>query len=137
MSGKAFNTAENRPQSVNVPVLRAGTPIHLSQIFEMEYYRAPFLGPFSCEPLYRSANEVPIEGKLADVYGIAEECHVWLLESEVLKLFFWATLGVVVGEEPAGWYRKTLRNRKSVGIGRGRHYLQEDNRHLIGGELRK
>ena len=104
---------------------------------EMEHYRAPFLEPSSREPIYRWPNEVPIEGKPADVYAIAEEYHAWLLGSEVPKLFFWATPGVVIGEELAGWYRKTLKNTRSVGIGPGRHYLQEDNPHLIGGELAK
>jgi len=59
------------------------------------------------------------------------------LESEVPKLFFSATPGVIIGEELAGWYRNTLKNTRSVGIGPGRHYLQEDNPSLIGGELAK
>lgn len=66
---------------------------------EMEHCRAPFLEPASREPLYRWANEVPIEGKPADVYAIAEKYHAWLLESEVPKLFFWATPGIIIGED--------------------------------------
>ncbi|MCJ1453932.1 hypothetical protein MMC28_004281 [Mycoblastus sanguinarius] len=104
---------------------------------EMEHYRAPYLEPSTREPLYRWANEVPIEGKPADVYAIAEQYHAWLLGSEVPKLFFWATPGVVIGEELAGWYQKMLKNTRSVGIGSGRHFLQEDNPHLIGTELAK
>lgn len=45
--------------------------------------------------------------------------------------------GVIIGEELAGWYRKTLKNTTSVGIGPGRHYLLEDNPHVIGTELAK
>jgi len=97
---------------------------------EMAHYRAPYLDPSSREPLYRWANEVPIEGDPVDV---SEKYHAWLLESEVPKLFFWATPGVIIGEELAGWYRNTLKNTRSVGIGPGRHYLQEDNPSLIGG----
>ena len=104
---------------------------------EMEHYRAPYLEQSSREPLYRWANEVPIEGNPADVYAIAEKFHAWLLSSEVPKLFFWATPGIVIGEELAGWYKKTLRNVRSVGIGPGKHYLQEDNPHFIGTELAK
>ena len=104
---------------------------------EMEHYRAPFLEPSSRKPLYRWANEVPIESEPADVYAIAEKFHAWLLESEVPKLLFWATPGVIIGEELADWYGKTLRNVRSVGIGPGKHYLQEDNPHLIGKELAK
>jgi len=104
---------------------------------EMAHYRAPYLDPSSREPLYHWANEVPIEGNPADVYAIAEKYHAWLLESKVPKLFFWATPGVVIGEELAGWYRNTLKNTRSVGIGPGRHYLQEDNPSSVGGELAK
>ena len=104
---------------------------------EMEHYRAPFLEPSSREPVYRWPNEVPIEGKPAEVYAVVEKYHAWLLENEVPKLFFWATPGVIIREELAGWYGKMLKNTRSVGIGPGRHYLQEDNPHLIGTELAK
>ena len=104
---------------------------------EMDNYRAPFLDPSSREPLYRWRNEVPIEGKSAGVYAVVELYHTWLLENEIPKLFLWATPGVIIGEELAGWYRKTLKNTTSVGIGRGRHYLLEDNPHVIGTELAK
>ena len=104
---------------------------------EMEHYRAPYLIPSSREPLYRWPNEIPIEGHPAEVYALAEKYHAWLLENEVPKLFFWASPGVIIGEELAGWYRMTLKNTTSVGIGSGRHYLQEDNPHLIGAELAK
>ena len=70
---------------------------------EMEQYRALFLEPSSREPLYRWTNEVLIQGIPADVYAIAEAYHAWLLESEVPNLFFWATPGVVIGEELADW----------------------------------
>lgn len=53
----------------------------------MEQYRAPFLEPASREPLYRWAKEVPIRGKPADVYAIAEKYHACLLGSEIPKLF--------------------------------------------------
>ena len=104
---------------------------------EMEHYRAPYLEPSSREPLYRWPNEAPIEGVPADVSAIVEKYHVWLLESEVPKLLFSATPGVIIGEELADWYRKTLKNTRSVGIGPGRHWIQEDNPHLIGSELAK
>ena len=104
---------------------------------EMEHYRAPYAEPSSREPLYRWPNEVAIEGKPADVAAIVETYHAWLLESEIPKLFFYATPGVIVGEELASYYRETLKNTKTVNIGPGRHWIQEDNPHLIGSELAK
>lgn len=104
---------------------------------EMEHYRAPFTEPSSREPIYRCPNEVAIDGKPADVAAIMEKYHAWLLESEVPKLFFSATPGLTIGEELASHYRKTLKNTRCVNIGPGRHWLQEDNPHLIGSELAK
>lgn len=71
------------------------------------------------------------------MYAIAEKYHAWLLESEVPKLFFSATPGVFIGEELASWYRRTLKNTRSLSIGPGRYYLQDDNPSLIGEELAK
>ncbi len=104
---------------------------------EMEHYRAPYLEPVDREPVYRWPNEVPIEGKPTDVYAIAETYHAWLLKTDIPKLFFWATPGAIIGEELAGWYQKTLKKMTGVHIGPGKHYLQEDNPHLIGKELAK
>lgn len=103
----------------------------------MKHYRASYLEPIDREPVYRWLNEVPIEGKPADVYAIAETYHAWLLENDIPKLFFWATPGGIIGEELAGWYQKTLKKMTGVHIGPGKHYLQEDNPHLIGKELAK
>ncbi len=37
----------------------------------------------------------------------------------------------------AKYYAKTLKNTTSVNIGPGRHWIQEDNPHLIGIEIAK
>lgn len=117
-------------------VLPGGVVRALSET-EMEHYRAPYLEPVDREPVYRWPNEVPIEGKPTDVYAIAETYHAWLLKTDIPKLFFWATPGAIIGEELAGWYQKTLKKMTGVHIGPGKHYLQEDNPHLIGKELAK
>ena len=44
---------------------------------------------------------------------------------------------MITGEDSVGWYQKMLRNTRSVGIGPGSHYVQEDNPHLIGKESAK
>ena len=102
---------------------------------EMDYYRAPYLDPDDREAVYRWPNEVPIEGQPSEVYAIAVKYHTWLLENDVPKLFFWANPGSIISEELAGFYLKALRNTENVHIGPGKHFLQEDNPHLIGREL--
>ena len=118
---------------------------------EMNHYRAPFLQPESREPIYRFPNEpfsertvfrtnrfpneLPIEGSPADVFAIAEKYHLWLLANELPKLFFWATPGGLISEEKATWYAGKLHNARSIAIGPGIHFVQEDNPHLIGREI--
>lgn len=102
---------------------------------EMNYYRAPYLKADDREAIYRWPNEAPIEGQPSEVYAIVEKYHTWLLENDIPKLFFWANPGAIISEELAGFYLKTLHNTKNVHIGSGKHFLQEDNPHLIGKEL--
>ncbi|KAF2493257.1 putative hydrolase [Lophium mytilinum] len=102
---------------------------------EQAYYQAPYLDEKSREPVYRWPNELPIEGFPADVYEIAEKYHDWLLKSDVPKLLFWATPGVFVRDEQAKWYSENLKNLKTVFLGKGLHYLQEDHPHRIGSEV--
>ena len=102
---------------------------------EMQHYRAPYSDPCSREPLYRWPNEIGIDGKPADVAAIVEAYNTWLLESDVPKLFFYATPGAIIQEELAGEYQRSLKNTRSVHVGPGKHWLQEDAPHLIGREL--
>ena len=112
-------------------VLQAGMARQLTDE-EMKQYRAPFLEPASREPLYRFPNELPIEKEPSDVWYIAERYHAWLLETSVPKLFFWASPGGLILEDQAKWYSEVLKNTKSVPIGEGRHYVQEDQPEAIG-----
>ncbi len=102
---------------------------------ELNHYREPFQSPRSREPVYRWPNELPIAGDPADVSAITEKYYAWLLETRVPKLMFWATPGGLVSETKAVWYTNTLHNVRSVAIGPGIHYVQEDNPHLIGYEI--
>lgn len=102
---------------------------------EMDHIRQPFQSPKSREPIFRWPNELPIAGSPADVFEIAEKYHKWLLSSKVPKLLFWATPGAFISESAAAWYGEKLQNTKSIGIGPGVHWLQEDNPHLIGSSI--
>ena len=101
----------------------------------MDYYREPFKAPASREPVYRWPNEIPIEGSPADVAEIAEKYYEWLLRTELPVLLFWATPGGLIPEKAAEWYGNTLKNVRSVCIGQGIHYVQEDNPLVIGREI--
>ena len=106
----------------------------LSEV-EMTHYRAPFVDPASREPLYRFPNDAPIAGDPPDVAKIVEAYHEWLLANDLPKLLFWGHPGVIINEVLAKWYTEHLRNSRTVDLGPGLHYVQEDNPHLIGSEV--
>ncbi len=47
-------------------------------------------------------------------------------------MLFYATPGGLMREEAVEWTRQNLKNLKTVDIGSGIHFLQEDNPHRIG-----
>jgi len=102
---------------------------------EMTHYRRPFLEPASREPVWRLPNEIPIEGKPADVLEIAQKYIAWLLETDVPKLFFWVTPAINITKDVAEKFSQQLRNIKTVFLGPGLHYVQEDHPHAIGREI--
>jgi haloalkane dehalogenase len=102
---------------------------------EMEQYRAPFANPSDRKPLWQFPNQLPIEGEPAEVVEVVEQYHDWLLQTPLPKLLFWATPGALIPPEKATWYQQHLLHVKTVHIGAGIHYLQEDNPQVIGQEL--
>jgi haloalkane dehalogenase len=102
---------------------------------EMEEYRRPFLDPKDREPVYRFPNELPIAGTPADTYAMAVAYHDWLLETDIPKLFFHAAPGIFIPPAKAAFYRQHLKACRSVDLGAGSHYLQEDHPDAIGREL--
>jgi len=99
---------------------------------EMNRYREPFLDPASRKPVWRWPNEIPIEGEPADVVEAAQAYADWLGESDVPKLLLYAQPGAIMREPLVEWCRKNVRNLKTVDIGPGVHFVQEDRPHEIG-----
>ena len=99
---------------------------------EMAVYRAPFLTPASRRPTWRFPNELPIEGKPADVYSAIEEAHRALAQSTYPKLMFAADPGALVTPAFAERFAKGLKNCQLIHIGPGIHFVQEDNPVAIG-----
>ncbi|KAH8812109.1 Alpha/Beta hydrolase protein [Xylogone sp. PMI_703] len=112
-------------------VLQDGTIRTLGQE-EMNHYHKSFLRPESREPIYRFPNELPIAGQPADVWEMAQKYTAWLLASELPKLFFWVTPATFIREERAKEFIRQLKNTKSVYLGEGVHFVQEDHPHVIG-----
>ncbi len=99
---------------------------------EMNRYREPYPDPQSRKPTWRWPNEVPIEGEPADVVEIARAYSEWFGKSDVPKLLLYAQPGALMRGPLLEWCRNNMRNLKTVDIGAGSHYVQEDQPHAIG-----
>ncbi len=104
---------------------------------EKNYYRKPFKKLKDRKPVWRWPNEIPIDGKPADVTEAVQEYSKKLQESKLPKLLFYVKPGGIIPSSMVKWCQQNLKNLKTVNIGRGIHYLQEDNPYLIGSELAK
>jgi haloalkane dehalogenase len=104
---------------------------------EMTNYREPFRKPENRKPVWRWPNEIPIEGKPEDVTKAVGEYNQKLQKSNIPKLLIYGEPGALITKPVVDWCVKTLPNLKTVNIGVGIHYLQEDNPHAIGLEIGK
>jgi haloalkane dehalogenase len=102
---------------------------------EKRIYAAPFPTIASRKPVRQWPLEIPIDGKPADMQEVISGYSQWLQASPVPKLLFYAQPGGLIPAEVVAWARESLPNLKTVDIGPGIHYVQEDNPHKIGTEL--
>jgi haloalkane dehalogenase len=103
----------------------------------MSVYRAPFTTPESRRPTWRFPNELPIEGRPADVYSTIEEAHRALARSTYPKLLFVGNPGALISPAFAETFAKGLKNCRIVQLNSGLHYLQEDHPDVIGAHIKE
>jgi haloalkane dehalogenase len=99
---------------------------------EMSRYREPYPDPTSRRPTWRWPNELPIEGEPADVTEIVQAYSEWFGKSDVPKLLLRAQPGAIMREPLVEWCKQNMRNLKTVEIGAGAHFVQEDQPQAIG-----
>jgi len=103
---------------------------------EMNRYREPYADRESRRPLWRWSNEIPIDGEPADVHEIVQAYSEWLGASPLPKLLLYARPGAIM-RNLLGWCEDNIANLKSVDVGAGVHFLQEDTPHEIGEAIRE
>jgi len=104
---------------------------------ELAAYKQPFQTAQSRKPIWRLANELPIEGQPRDVHRCLAEAHAALEASTFPKLLFVGDPGAIVSPAFARQFAAAQRNIRVVELGAGFHYLQEDHAAQIGETLRE
>ena len=99
---------------------------------EMDFYREPFPTEETRMPVLVWPNQIPIDGEPADVVEVVEAYNAWLAETEVPKLHLYASPGALNPPMVAEWLAANVPNIETVFIGRGLHYVQEDQPEAIG-----
>jgi haloalkane dehalogenase len=102
---------------------------------EMNQYREPYNIVENRKPVWVWPNEIPIDGKPADVHQIVSDYNRWLQETELPKILFYANPGGLTNASVVEWSKANLKNLETVDLGRGIHYLQEDHPKAIGKAL--
>ena len=103
---------------------------------EMTRYREPFTDPGTRRPVWRWPNEIPVDGKPADVAALVREYSAWLGASSVPKLLLHARPGAILRKDLVAWCRDHVRNLTVVDVGPGLHFVQEDRPHEVGEAIR-
>ena len=104
---------------------------------EKDNYMAPYKTIKSRKPVRQWPSEIPFDGQPADVYEAMSNYSQKLQESDLPKILFYATPGLIIDSQYVDWCKQNIKNLELVDIGEGLHYIQEDNPHLIGEELAK
>ena len=61
----------------------------------------------------------------------------WLKETKIPKLCLYSHPGAIIREDNVEYVKNNFKNTVMVDIGKGLHFVQEDNPHGIGKEISK
>lgn len=102
---------------------------------EKARYAEPFRTWASRRPVRRWPLEIPIDGHPAEVHEAVAAVSRWLPGTEIPKLFLHARPGAINPRPMVEWVKGSFEHTRVVEIGKGLHYIQEDQPHTIGAEL--
>ncbi len=100
-----------------------------------ENYRKMFPTVMSRYPVYVWPNEIPIEGRQNETYSIFRQLEKSLPGLAMPMLLLTATPGGIIGPGRVGWWRERIGDLTVRDVGKGIHYLQEDNPEGIAKEI--
>jgi len=99
---------------------------------EMAHYLKPYPSWASRRAVRQWPREIPIDGKPADVHEAVAAYNGWLQQTELPKLLLHAKPGALITRHTIKAVRNRFPNLELADIGRGLHFVQEDNPSAIG-----
>jgi haloalkane dehalogenase len=102
---------------------------------EMKHYSDPYPTVKSRKPLLVWPKHIPLNQKPKAIFDAVKAWNSWLFQTEIPKLFFYVTPGVGIKEKDVKIIKEGMKNLKTIALGEGLHFIQEDYPHEIGSEL--
>lgn len=99
---------------------------------EKKNYKAPFRKLNTRKPMLVWPREIPINGKPEEVYYIIAHYSRQLQTSTLPKLLLYAEPGALIDSKTREWCREHFPHLTMKPIGKGLHYLPEENPREIG-----
>ena len=102
---------------------------------EKDYYSAPYPTVESRKPIEQWPKEIPIDGDPDKNYFIVNNYANWLDTTSVPKLLLYAKPGMILKKKDVERIKNNYKNLEAVFIGKGKHYIQEDQPYEIGNAI--
>lgn len=112
-------------------ILQSAIIRKLSLIEKRKYFE-PFLTIESRKPIVKLPQELPFNGGETLNTKIVSEYYVWLKKTKLRKLLIYAKPGIQIQERQVEQYKREFSNLTTAFIGKGKHYIQEDQPDNIG-----
>ena len=105
--------------------LRYGNPEKPLSDKVVAKYNSYFPTEKSRQPLLQWLREIPINGSPANVHELGIKNNKWIIESDIPKLLFYVTPGVLVGEATVKYIKENAKNDETIALGKAGHFVQE------------
>jgi len=103
---------------------------------EKRVYKEPFTTKESRKPVIMFPRELPFAGSHTKNERIAAEYYQWLCSTPVPKLLLYAKPGVQIKEKQVEELKRDLSNLTAEYVGKGKHFIQEDQPANIGEKIK-
>ena len=92
---------------------------------------------FSLKPLIVWPTQIPIDEEPAVIHLIVTDYGKWLKTSIIPKLLLYAKPGMIIKKDKVEEIRSSFKNTSLAYIGKGKHFIQEDQPHEIGKAIQR
>ncbi len=104
---------------------------------EMQIYQQPFATIASRKPIVIFPQELPFEEDNTINKKVVSAYYKWLQENDIPKLLLYAEPGLQIQTKEVELYKKVFKNLTATFIGKGKHYIQEDQPYKIGEAIKQ